>query len=381
MSGWWGWWPITSPEVPLLCITVNSPGEIYYWLSPLLEALSDSPRPLRVWVFAPPCQFRCGREEEIIQGFPLVERVFGPRETLNLCWGRTRVSLPLKGLVLFMGGDLLYARMLKERSGYPLWVYDGYPRRFRGVDLYLARFRKDFLSTSFPKKVFLGDLLRSVTLRPLCPLVLPEGSLRFLFLPGSRLFAYSYLLPFFTLCAEALSSRFPEAVFVLSLPGHFRPEEISHFEETKRCFHIFFGFASELIASASFIITVPGSNNFEILYRRKPGLVLLPLWKGAIEKVPIMGVGEVLGKIPLWGTIMKRALIKRMVYSSPFIALPNRVLGREALPELRGDIKVEEVVGRVVALLGKYEPSFNEEDFPPDAAQRLAKIVLEEFYG
>jgi lipid A disaccharide synthetase len=109
--------------------------------------------------------------------------------------------------------------------------------------------------------------------------------------------------------------------------------------------------------------------------------VLLPLWKGAVEKVPIMGVGEILGKIPLWGTIVKRALIKRMVYSSSFIALPNRVLGKEVLPELRGDIKVEEIVERVVALLGKCEPSFNEEDFPPDAAQRLAEIVLEELYG
>lgn len=366
--------------MPLLCITVNSPGEMYYWLSPLLEVLSDSPYPLRVWVFVPPCQFRCGREEEIIRELPLVERVFGPRETLNFCCGRTQISLPLKGLVLFMGGDLLYARMLKKRSGYPLWVYNGYPRRLRGVDLYFARFREDFISSSFPKKVFLGDLLRSAILRPLRSLVLPEGSLRFLFLPGSRLFAYPYLLPFFALCAEALSFRFPEAVFVLSLPGHFRPEEVPHFEEVEERLHVFFGFTSELIASADFIIAVPGSNNLEILYRRKPGIVLLPLWKG-VEKVPIMGVGEILGKIPFWGTIVKRTIIKRMVCSSPFIALPNRVLGREVLPELRGDIKVEEVVERVVALLGKYEPSFNEEDFPPDAAQKLMEIILEKFYG
>lgn len=359
-------------------MTANSPGEISYWLTPFLEALAETSFPPRVWVFTPPCQFRGGWEERAVTHLPLVERSFGPLETVAFCLGKGVVRFPRRGLVLFMGGDLVYARLLKWRSGYPLWVYDGCPRRLRGVDRYFARFSKDFHAISFSDKVFLGDLLRSFVDRHSETLDLPSGTPRFCFLPGSRPFAYRYLLPFFRQCAEELLVHFPQGAFLLAFPSFLEKDRIPHLQEVTRIFLPLFGKTSQCIASADIVVTVPGSNNFEILYRRKRGLVLVPLWKRSLSEVPVSGIWEILGKVPLWGRILKREIVARMVRSQEFLALPNKVLGRGILPELRGDITVCQVVQEVVRLLEVEPPDFPVEDFPGGAAERLAAYVLEE---
>lgn len=309
-----------------------------------------------------------------------MERVFSPRETVAFCLGRGRVRFPPRGLVLFFGGDLLYARLLKRRSRYPLWVYDGYPRRLRGVDRYLARFLGDFHAISFPEKIFLGDLLQSFVDHHPESMDLPPGSPRFLFLPGSRPFAYRYLLPFFLRCAEELAVRFPSGIFLLAFPGFLKKSRIPSLEELSRVFLPFFGETSRLIGAADVVVTVPGSNNLEIFYRRKRGLVLLPLWREGLSEVPVAGFGEILGKIPLWGRILKEKVLKRMVSSRKFLSLPNLVLGREVLPELKGDISVGEVVERVEQLLAAGAPDWSFEDFPRGAAEKLVELVLEELY-
>ncbi len=277
-----------------------------------------------------------------------------------------------------MGGDLFYARLLKKRSRYPLWVYDGYPRRLSGVDRYFARFRKDFYAISFPNKVFLGDLLKSFVDRHPEALDLPPGAPRFCFLPGSRPFAYRYLLPFFRQCAEKLSERFPQGIFLLALPAFLGKDEIPYFQEISRIFLLFFGEASRCIEAADVIVTVPGSNNLEIVYRKKRALVLVPLWGKALSEVPVTGVLEVLGKVPFWGRILKEKVVRRIIDSQEFLSLPNRILGQGVLPELRGDITVSQVVEAVVRLLKTEALDFPLEDFPGGAVERLVTYVLEE---
>lgn len=309
-----------------------------------------------------------------------MERVFDPLETVAFCLGRGLVRFPSRGLVLFMGGDLFYARLLKKRSRYPLWVYNGYPRRLSGVDRYFARFRKDFYVISFPNKVFLGDLLKSFVDRHPEALDLPPGAPRFCFLPGSRPFAYRYLLPFFRQCAERLSERFPQGIFLLALPAFLRKDAIPYLHEVSRIFLLFFGETSRCIEAADAIVTVPGSNNLEIVYRKKRALVLVPLWRESLSEVPVTGILEILGKVPFWGRILKQKVIKRMVDSQEFLSLPNRILGRSMLPELRGNITVSQVVEEVMRLLETEALDFPLEDFPGGAAERLVAHVLEELY-
>lgn len=373
--------PITCGERPLILVTANSPGEISYWLAPFLEALAEVSAPPRVFAFAPPCQFRSGWEEAMLRSLPLVERVFGPRETVAFCLGREAFSAPSRGLVLFMGGDLLYAKLLKRRSGYPLWVYDGYPRSPRGVDQYFARFPSDFHAVAFPRKVFLGDLLRSFVDRHPEALDLPSGAPRFCFLPGSRSFAYRYLLPFFKECGEMLRAYFPQGVFLLAFPRFLDAGAIPSFEDLSRVFLVVFGEASRCIEASDVVVTVPGSNNLEILYRRKRALVLVPLWKEALSEVPISGVGEILGRIPFCGRILKRKIVEAGIRSREFVSLPNQVLGRMVFPELRGEIRVDQVVAEVLRLLEAPEPHVPEGVFPKGAAEKLVRYVLGELYG
>ncbi|WP_438314433.1 hypothetical protein ACP6EK_06735 [Candidatus Caldatribacterium sp. SIUC1] len=366
---------------PLLLVTVNSPGEIAFWLSPFLEELEKIAVPPCVWAFIPPCQFRSGREEMVIRSLPLVERVFNPQKTVEFCFGGDRVTFPPRGLVLFLGGDLFYARLLKFRSRYPLWVYDGYPRRSFGVDVYLARFQEDLHRVSFTKKIFVGDLLRSFVERSVETLTLPPGSPRFLFLPGSRSFAYQYLVPFFLRCAEVLSSLFPQSLFLIAFPPYYSPGDVSCFRELSERFLPFFGKTSSLIAASDLVFMVPGSSNLEVLYRKKRGLVLVPFFQEAATRVPVMGAGEFLGRMPLWGKIVKRWILRRMVRSSRFLSLPNQILGKAVFPELRGEITVEGTVQEALRLLEQEAPDFPEEVFPSKAVERLVGLVMEELYG
>ena len=205
-----------------LLVTVNSPGEVHYWLWPLMQELQGlSPLP-RVWVFVPPCQFATGKEVEVVRTFPLVERVFSPRETILFALGLSLWKPLKRGLVLFLGGDLLYAVLLKRRTGYPLWVYGASPRwRFR-VDRYLIRFAKDIPRFPDEKSLYVGDLLASAVAKSTAePFFLP-GWPRFLFLPGSRKFAYPALFPLFEVWARHLKERYPEASFALGLPRHYQ---------------------------------------------------------------------------------------------------------------------------------------------------------------
>jgi hypothetical protein len=366
---------------PLLLVTVNSPGEVAFWLSPFLEGLEKIVVPPRVWVFTPPCQFRSGKEEVVIQDLPLVERVFNPQETVWFCFGGDRVAFPPRGLVLFLGGDLFYARLLKFRSRYPLWVYDGYPRRSPGVDVYLARFQEDFHRASFVKKFFVGDLLRSFVERSVGTLTLPPGFPRFLFLPGSRSFAYQYLVPFFLRCAEALSLFFPQGLFLVAFPSYYTPGDVPFFQELSERFLPFFGETSSLIAASDLVFMVPGSSNLEVLYRKRRGLVLVPFFQEAASRVPVMGAGEFLGRMPLWGKIVKRWILRRMIRSSRFLSLPNQILRKAVFPELRGEITIERVLQETLRLLGQEAPDFPEELFPSQAVEKLVGLVVEELYG
>ncbi len=360
-----------------LLVTVNSPGEVYYWLEPLLEEFQDcSPSP-RVWVFVPPCQFATGREVEVVRNFPLVERVFTPRETLLFGLGFSGFHPSSKGLVLFLGGDLFYAVLLKRRTGFPLWVYGASPRWISQVNRYLVRFSQDLPSFPQDRSVYVGDLLASAVARKKTESLFPAGQPRFLFLPGSRKFAYPVLFPLFQTWAKALKEKYPEASFAMGLPSHYRTKEVPEVPQMET----FFGRTSDLIQEADLVVTVPGSNNLEIVYRGKRGMVVLP-FSEALEEIPVMGPLSVLERVPYWGKIVKKTIIRKYLEKTRWISLPNLLWGREVLLELKGEIPLERFLKAVTMILEGKTPGLTGEELPrPDASFRLVKLILGEWYG
>lgn len=362
----------------MLLITVNSPGEVYYWLYPLLCDLSHQPSPPRVWVYVPPCQFSTGLEKEIVKDYPLIERVFSPRETIRFCLGGGKISSP--GLILYLGGDLFYAVLLKRRTGFPLWVYGSYFKWLNRIDLYLVRFLQDFEKLNFDRKIFLGDLLFSSISSTPTSSIFPPGFPHFLFLPGSRKVFYPYLLPFFFQVGEELTRAYPEASFALGFPGHYSFSDIPELKALPPFFSPFFGKTSSLMAEADLIVTIPGSNNLEIAYRGKRGIVILPFW--GLETIPLEGPMLLLEKIPFWGKIIKRNLVKKMAGERKWISLPNKLLDKEVVKELRGNLSVPEVLEAIQEMLNK-EPEiyFPEERFPRNASPRLTEMIGEWWNG
>ncbi|MEN3185162.1 MAG: hypothetical protein ABDK94_03175 [Atribacterota bacterium] len=367
----------TSNQGGHLLITVNSPGEVYYWLWPLLEELKCCSCVPRIWVFVSPCQFATGREVEIVRSFPLVERVFSPRETIWFTLGLSRFTPASWGLTLFLGGDLLYAVLLKRRTGYPLWAYGVSPRWVSQVDRYLVRFPNDMVRFPQKQRVYVGDLLASAVAKLKTEPLFPSGTPRFLFLPGSRRFAYPALFPLFQTWVKALRGRYPEASFVMGLPFHYQRAVVPEISEMV----VFFGKTSSLIQEADLVITVPGSNNLEIVYREKRGIVVFPASR-KIEMLPVMGPLAILEKIPYWGKILKRRILYRRLEEAGWISLPNLLWQKEILPELKGNIPVEQFLEVVEKTLRDQTKKLLPEELPsPDASLRLVNLIMEAWHG
>ncbi len=378
--------PSTSLSDRCILLTVNSHGELYYWVAPFLRALSAYSKPPEVWVFVPPCQFSSGEEARIVSFFPLVKRVFPPKETIKTIMKPRAIRREGKGLVIFFGGDVFAALLLKKRSGFPLWVYGHPPKWARSVDAHLARFRWDHDHSDVRQKFFLGDLLRSVSEEiPLLPgknnAIFPPGRPRILFLPGSRPMYYSFLLPFFVEVAQSIRASYERASFSISFPAHYSVSMIEGIDVLKTHIKPQFGYTSRLIEESDCSVAVPGSNNLEIAYRRKKGVVILPLDRP--EKLPLEGLGGWLEKIPFFGTIVKRNIVLRVERSKRWISLPNLLTDREILPEIRGKVDPKRVAKELDRLLQCPEQDypFPEPDYPTGAAQNLSDLVMKYFEG
>ncbi len=312
---------------------------------------------------------------------PLVERVFSPRETVTYLLGFSSLPLARRGLVLFLGGDVFYAVLLKKRTRYPLWVYGRVPRFPAWVDRYLVRFRQEWSSFPAEKRVYLGDLLYSVVLQEVkAHNLFPPGFPRFLFLPGSRKFAYSSLFPLFGQWMGVLREKYPEASFALGLPGHYSFCDLPPCDFSSLGVTILFGMTSELLSEADCVITVPGSNNLEIVYRKKKGMVVFPI-APALHDLPVTGFLSIVEKFPYWGKMIKRAFLLRALSRRKWLSLPNIVWDREILPELVGEISPQCLVQKVEEVFHRGEEDFREEIPQEDVALSLARMIEEVFYG
>jgi len=365
-------------------ITVNGPGELYYWVMPLLNALSAEKVPVQIWIFLTPCQFSSGSEQKALQKNQLVTKIFSPQETMRICWGWSGLIFPFRGLVLFLGGDIFNAVLLKKRSGYPLWIYGSHLRWPRRVDLFLARYRRDYDRYQFSPKVFVGDLLHSYVQEGKVSstnerISFCSGSPRILFLPGSRSVAYGYILDYYRRVAGLLRHPFPDSTFAFGFPGYYSTEDIPLPDLDHLGIPYFFGETSDLMSQADITVTIPGSNNMELFYRKKQALILLPL-ESTDQFIPLTGISGLIEKIPGIGPMIKRKVIQSLNRKKKWVSLPNILMNREIYPELRGKIPPENVVSKVKELF--HGPPFgieaSEKEFPSSTAAVMTRLVQEQ---
>ena len=382
-----------------IIITANSPGEVATWLTPAIKALRERLSSAEFTVFIPPCTFASGREEAVVAALPGVERTFNRRQLLSFIL--TGKGLPdfepgPSGVVLFLGGDLVYAALLARRLGYPAFAYtEGrvqWLNYFSGFLLPHDQARTKALKAGAPgdKLYVVGDLMLDAiemhwakadlydTLR------LDANRPVIALFPGSRPQEFKHVLPMLLRSAEIIARDLRAVQFVLGvspfitemllketlahpssalegtggeLMGAWTGDDsvaVSRAAGKSSLGHVWHlktwaglelpavqGWQYDVMGLASLAITIPGSNTAEMAALGLPMLVVTPLNKP--ESIPLEGIPGLVGGVPLVGTLIKRRAVLAAAKRVQYTALPNRRAQSQIVPELKGELHPEDV--------------------------------------
>lgn len=374
-------------------IVSNGPGELAAWVRPVVARLRAELPEARVTVALVPCPYASGQEASAVARWPEAPSVWSPRETVRyLLTGRRPAGWEPadRGVVLFLGGDQLFAVVLGLRADFPVLVYtDGQARWRRAVRGYLAADRNTFLAlrgARLPDEQvrLAGNLMVDAVGQAADPgeirarLGLRADSAVLGLLPGSKPFKVRWVTPLFLRVAELLQARDPGLQVVLHRSPFTPREQLADAVENPVWRTATGGVGGTLVADgdqdwiltpggarvrvlapeihvqglavADVALTVPGTNTAELAILGVPMVVALPLHKP--EEIPIDGLAGRIGALPLVGPALMRAIARRFIARKPLVALPNQRAGREVTPELVGLFSPEELadaVGRLVA--------------------------------
>ncbi len=326
-------------------VLANGPGEVWGWARPLLREIlrrGDVPELCLL-----PCQFASGREKEA------VERHL-PVKVYPLS-GRKFFLEPRKGGysgIIQLGGDLFFGRYFSWRCGCPLATYTyGWKKGLRNCDLVATAFEtmKKSLENRGQPVYVTGDLVASALEADPHDFSwsAPEGR-RVVFFPGSRKIireaALSYALDF----RRALLERLPEVEITALLSPFSDPEE--PFLWQREGFRTATTDTGGVLAGADAALTQPGTNTLELLHTCTPGMVVVP--DRFLSLIPLPGILGGLDRIVFLGSWIRHAGIRHLRSSlKDYLAWPNRIGGREILPERTGPCLPEDLAREMAAFL------------------------------
>ena len=92
-----------------LYILANSPGEMSGWVAPVVTELRQILPQLHITVALIPDWFTSGKEQDYGEQLP-VDRVVGVFPLIRELWSQRKLFRQQQNLVLFLGGDALYAK-------------------------------------------------------------------------------------------------------------------------------------------------------------------------------------------------------------------------------------------------------------------------------
>ncbi|RAP32430.1 hypothetical protein DID77_04545, partial [Candidatus Marinamargulisbacteria bacterium SCGC AG-439-L15] len=100
-------------SLPILFIQSNSPGEISNWVHPICVEANHQKLKMQIHILLTNCPYATGNEAEIVKNFPLVSKVYSPRETRDLLFKPPYFRKKFPGAkLLFLGGDPFFAKCL-----------------------------------------------------------------------------------------------------------------------------------------------------------------------------------------------------------------------------------------------------------------------------
>ena len=412
--------PQTTNIFTDILILSNGPGELTTWVYPFLKALAieqqrspEAAAKIRISIALSPCQNASGKEAQLAQSFPNVERVLPQEQFFDfLLWGRTpNWEWAKQGIVIFLGGDQFFTVAIAKRLGYKTLIYAEWEARwYRWADLFAVRNQAiaDKIPAEFRHKATLvGDLMVD---RVEPKSVSDSGSnLRICFMPGSKGHKLQIGVPLVLAIADILKQKRPDLEFVIALAPTTTPENLAQYAQnsfptvdseattatlidenlvttkgTAIQIHREFP-AHALIQSSQLCITTVGANTAELAALNQPMIVLLPTnfvdmkvgWDGIIG---LLTTAPVLGKF--LRVLINSTLIAQIQRKGQLLAWPNIWAGTAIVPELLGNLTPTQVAKEILFYLdhpdelAKMRDRLKQVCGQAGAATKLAEMVI-----
>jgi lipid A disaccharide synthetase len=209
-----------------IIILSNGPGEVTTWVRPVVAALraklGHDRNLVRISVVLSPCPNASGKEVQILESYPEVDRVQAAKHFTNfLIWGKTETNWDWRqqGVIIFLGGDQFFPVAIGKRLGYQTVIYAEWEARWhRFIDRFavmnaavVAKVKPPYLN----KFTVVGDLM--VESQRNDTHVNSDGDAPQLIgiLPGSKAAKLGMGLPLMLAIAEYIQAAHPRVKFAI----------------------------------------------------------------------------------------------------------------------------------------------------------------------
>jgi lipid-A-disaccharide synthase len=385
--------------------TINGPGEVAAWLFPFAAALKERDPEARLTAALLPCVFASGAERRVVAAMDGVDAVHVPRETMQwIARGNRPPRVPddIPGCVLHFGGELMLSVLLARRLRYPLVVYT--EERVRHASLIdKVCVANEGAITPGRRSSVVGNLMVDAAHRRVPLRAIGGRATRTIALfPGSRPYQVKNMLPFLLEVAGHVSETASGLRWVVAQSDFVSLDELAAFAGgvedrvlhgdtarlqhadgrtrlvSKRGVRVDVVAPGEAMRDADLAVTIPGTNTAELAALGIPMILLLPAYQ--LHTVPMPGLAGHIGRVPVVGWRIKRAVADWYLRTRRHWAHPNRLCGEHVVPELVGKISAPEVAIRVVETLASPLEETSERlrsiMGPPGGADRLVDEVL-----
>ena len=405
-----------------ILILSNAPGELTTWVFPFLKALDialrsqpdlTNPRQTRISIALSPCQNASGREVQLAQSFPNVNRVLSQDQFFDfLLWGRTpNWEWAKQGIVIFLGGDQFFAVAIAKRLGYKTLIYAEWEARwYRWADLFAVRNQAivDKIPKEFQAKAtVVGDLMVDQANQDALSDSLPAN--RICFMPGSKGHKLQVGAPLVVAIADILQQKRPALELAIVIAPTTTPETLAQYTQISfptadsdgatanivdgnlvtakgTVIKLYREFpAHKQIKSSQLCITTVGANTAELAALNQPMLVLLPT-NFADTKVGWDGLLGLIASTPLLGkalgVLINTVLVSQIQKRGQLLAWPNIWAGEKIVPEIWGKLIPTQVATEILFYLDRPEELSKMRDRlkavcgEAGAATKLAAMVI-----
>ena len=408
-------------------ILTNGPGEVSTWVKPVVQQLrkrEPDPKSMRLSVMLSPCPHASGGETDSLKSYPEGDRVPGPDAFFRfLLTGKTEKDWDWhsQGVVVFLGGDQLYAVWAAKRLGYRTVIYAEWePRWLNWVDCF-AMMQNDTTAQIAkkyqPKLTVVGDLMADVESADVAELPFAPETRVIGLMPGSKPDKLRPGVPLSLAIALSLHRQHPDLEFIIPVAPTVTPGTLATYADPSQnaTVEVMQGPQAELITPAKGLpffqikegpkvwlwtdfpahgllkrcrlcVTTVGANTAQLGSLAVPMVVLLPT-----QQLDVMrtwdGLWGLLCQLPVVGSLLTKVIntvaIQYIQRNQKRFAWPNIWAKQEVVPELLGRITAKDVCDRISTYLQHPEhletmaQNLRNLRGPSGAARRFAQLILD----